>query len=159
MADKPQPLEVGKKAPKFKGKTHDGNEVSLEDYAGQYLALYFYPKDDTPGCTKQACNLRDNMSTLTDAGVAVVGVSPDGGDSHAKFTDKYSLTFPLIIDEDKKIINKFGVWGEKMNYGKTFMGLQRTTFLIDGDGKIVHVFKRPKTAEHSEEILAKLEKL
>jgi peroxiredoxin Q/BCP len=155
MADKPNPLAAGTKAPAFSGKTFGGDAVKLSDFKGQKVALYFYPKDDTPGCTKQACNLRDNVTLLQKNGIAVVGVSPDDNASHEKFADKYSLPFPLLPDPNKKIIEKYGVWGEKTLYGKTFMGLQRTTFLIDEQGVIQHVFKRPKVAEHAEEILKK----
>lgn len=156
MAAKPEPLEAGVKAPAFTAKTFDGTKVKLTDHKGSKVALYFYPKDATPGCTKQACNLRDNIDALTKAGVVVIGVSPDGNDSHEKFSSKHKLTFPLIADPDHKIINKYGVWGEKQNYGKTYMGLQRTTFLIDETGNIQHVFKRPKTNDHTAEILSKL---
>ena len=156
MANAPQPLEAGTKAPAFTATTYDGQTVSLDDYRGQLLALYFYPKDNTPGCTKQACNLRDNVSVLAEHGVSVVGVSPDDDTSHEKFASKHELPFPLIADPDREIIGAYGVWGEKKNYGKTYMGLQRTTFLIDGDGVIQHVFKRPKTAAHAEEIVSKL---
>ena len=151
--------EVGEKAPAFKGLTQNGDSVSLKDYAGQKLAIYFYPKDDTPGCTKQACNLRDNWSQLLDAGVAVVGVSADSVTSHEKFADKYDLPFPLIADEDHEILEAYGAWGQKNLYGRLFMGIKRTTFLIDEAGTIVHVFKRPKTAAHSQEILEKFEQL
>jgi len=156
MAEKPQLLEVGTKAPQFTATTFDGKKVSLKDSLGKKVVLYFYPKDDTPGCTKQACNLRDNMAELTKEGIVVIGVSPDDNESHKKFSDKFDLNFALVPDADKKIIDKYGVWGEKMNYGKKFMGLQRATFLIDETGKIQHVFKRPKTAEHTEEILKKI---
>lgn len=156
MAPKPEPLESGTKAPAFTGTATDGSKVKLTDYKGQKLALYFYPKDATPGCTKQACNLRDNIDGLADAGVTVVGVSPDDLESHGKFSDEHDLNFPLIADPGHKIIEKYGVWGEKQLYGKTFMGLARTTFLIDETGKIVHVFKRPKVADHAAEILSKL---
>ena len=156
MAEKPRPLEAGTTAPDFTATTADGREVSLRDYAGKKLALYFYPKDETPGCTAQACNLRDNDSLLVDNGVAVVGISPDSNDSHAAFSEAHNLTFPLIADPDHTIISAYGVWGEKQNYGKTYMGLQRTTFLIDEDGVIQHVFKRPKTKAHAEEIISKL---
>jgi peroxiredoxin Q/BCP len=147
--------EVGDAAPKFSGTTQDGDRVSLSDYRGRKLALYFYPKDDTPGCTKQACNLRDGYRDLLDAGVAVVGVSIDSQASHEKFADKYELPFPLIADVDKKVVSAYGVYGEKNLYGRKFMGTNRTTFLIDEDGKIVHVFKRPKVKEHTVEILAR----
>lgn len=156
MPAPPAPLEVGTPAPDFTAKTFDGRTVSLSDYRGRMLALYFYPKDSTPGCTKQACNLRDNLDVLADHGVAVVGVSPDDDASHEKFSTKHELTFPLIADPDHAVIDAYGVWGEKKNYGKTYMGLQRATFLIDADGVIVHVFKRPKTNAHAEEIISKL---
>ena len=156
MAPKPSPLEAGTRAPAFTVTTHDGEKVKLTDYKGQKVALYFYPKDATPGCTKQACNLRDNLSELADHGVAVIGVSPDDNASHATFAAKQELNFPLVADPDHKIIDKYGVWGEKKNYGKTFMGLQRTTFLIDEKGVIQHVFKRPKVADHAAEIISKL---
>lgn len=156
MPEKPQPLDAGVTAPAFTATTFDGRKVELTDYKGSKVALYFYPKDATPGCTKQACNLRDNIDALTEAGVAVIGVSPDADDSHEKFATKHELPFPLIADPDHEIIAKYGVWGEKQNYGKTYMGLQRTTFLIDESGTIAHVFKRPKTNDHTAEILAKL---
>ena len=146
---------VGDKAPAFSGISQDGDKIKLSDYRGRKLALYFYPKDDTPGCTKQACNLRDGYQDLLNAGVAVVGVSIDDRASHEKFAEKYELPFPLIADPDKKILNTYGVYGERSLYGRKFMGTNRTTFLIDEKGKIVHVFKRPKVKEHSKEILDK----
>ena len=123
MAPKPSPLEAGTPAPDFIGATFDGKSVSLSDYAGSMLALYFYPKDATPGCTAQACNLRDNDQLLSEHGVAVVGVSPDSAESHQKFAEKHELNFPLIADPDHVVISAYGVWGEKQNYGKTYMGL------------------------------------
>ena len=156
MGQKPQPLEPGTLAPSFSGKTFDGEKVKLTDFSGQKLALFFYPKDMTPGCTNQVCNLRDNLAELAEHDVAVVGVSPDDLGSHEKFADKYELNFPLLADVDHKIIERYGVWGEKKNYGKVYMGLQRTTFLIDEAGVIQHVFKRPRVKEHAEEIISKL---
>ena len=156
MAPKPEPLEAGRKAPLFTRKASDGTRVSLKELRGKKVALYFYPKDATPGCTKQACNLRDNLDALADHDITVIGVSPDDDASHDKFTAKHELNFPLIADPDRKIIEKYGVWGEKKNYGKTYMGLQRTTFLIDEEGTIAHVFKRPKVADHAAEIISKL---
>lgn len=156
MPAKPQPLEVGVDAPDFTATTHDGEKVSLSSLRGTPVALYFYPKDATPGCTAQACNLRDNIDALSAAGVAVIGVSPDDLASHEKFATKHELPFPLVADPDHAIIKAYGVWGEKKNYGKTYMGLQRTTFMIDADGVIAHVFKRPKTKEHAEQVLRKL---
>ena len=149
----------GDAAPAFSGTDQTGATVSLADFAGQPLALYFYPKDDTPGCTKQACNLRDHTSDLTEAGVAVVGVSPDDAASHQRFAGKYDLAFPLLADPDRGILAAYGAWGEKNLYGKKSMGVKRTTFLIGADGRVMHVFKRPKTDRHAEEILAKLESL
>lgn len=158
MADKPNPLAAGTTAPDFTATTFDGTTVSLSSILsdGQMVALYFYPKDATPGCTKQACNLRDNLSLLAEHDIAVIGVSPDDHASHEKFAGKQELNFPLIADTDHAIINDYGVWGEKQNYGKTYMGLQRATFLIKADGTIHHVFKRPKVADHAAEIISKL---
>lgn len=158
MADMPA---AGDRAPDFSGPTQTGDTFSLSDALGgvRALALYFYPKDDTPGCTKQACNLRDHETTLQEAGVAVVGVSGDSVESHERFADKYDLPFPLVADPDREIMEAYGVYGEKSFYGKKVIGVKRTTFLIAPDGEILHVFKRPKTAEHSEEILARLDKL
>jgi len=156
MAEKPMPLEAGTVAPGFAGQTFAGETVSLADYAGRKVALYFYPKDSTPGCTAQACNLRDNLSLLAEHDISVIGVSPDDNTSHEKFANKHELPFPLLADPDHEIIEAYGVWGEKKNYGKTFMGLARTTFLIDEQGVIAHVFKRPKTKAHAEEIISKL---
>ena len=153
MADMPAP---GDAAPGFSGTDQNGNTVKLSDFTGRTLALYFYPKDDTPGCTKQACNLRDGSDDLAEAGVAVVGVSPDDTASHGRFAGKYDLSFPLLADTDHEIMEAYGVWGEKKLYGRTSIGVKRTTFLIGPDGHIVHVFKRPKTADHTAEILSKL---
>lgn len=147
--------EPGATAPSFEGKTQFGDTVHLGDYTGKKVALYFYPKDDTPGCTKQACNLRDDYQTLLDSDIAVIGVSADDAESHQAFAEKYDLPFPLVADTDKEIINAYGVWGEKNFYGNKKMGIKRTTFLIDEDGTIVHVFKRPKVKEHSREIMEK----
>lgn len=146
---------VGDTAPLFEGKTQDGEVVRLADYRGRKVALYFYPKDDTPGCTKQACNLRDGFQDLLDAGIAVIGVSPDAVDSHRKFADKYELPFPLVADPEHEILAQYGVWGPKNLYGRIFGGVHRTTFLIDEDGVIRHVFKRPNVQGHTAEILEK----
>jgi len=156
MAAPLAPLAVGTPAPDFTATTFDGTTVSLADLRGGLVALYFYPKDATPGCTKQACNLRDNLSILAEHGITVIGVSPDDDASHERFATKQELTFPLIADPKRSIIEAYGVWGEKKNYGKTYQGLQRTTFLIDADGVIKHVFKRPKVADHAAEIISKL---
>lgn len=146
----------GDPAPDFEGLTQDGDTLRLADFRGQTVVLYFYPKDDTPGCTKQACNLRDNQAVLQQHGIAVVGVSGDDVASHERFAEKYSLPFPLIADPDHTILEAYGVWGEKNFYGKKSMGIKRTTFMIDPDGTVQHVFKRPNTSGHTEEILAKL---
>jgi peroxiredoxin Q/BCP len=150
-------LLAGDKAPDFTGKDQNGKRISLKDYRGKKVVLYFYPQDDTPTCTVEACNLRDNYSDLIKAGFAVIGVSPDDGNSHKKFEKKYELPFTLVEDSDKTIINKYAVWGEKNNYGKKYMGLIRTTFLIDEKGIIFKIFKKPKSKIHSEEILKALE--
>ena len=150
--------ESGDLAPDFEGATQTGKSVRLADYRGRPVAVYFYPKDDTPGCTAQACNLRDNTEALDAAGIAVIGVSPDSADSHEGFAGRFGLPFPLVADPDHAIMTCYGVWGEKPFYGKTLIGVKRTTFLIGPDGRIVHVFKRPKTAHHAEEILAAWEK-
>ena len=149
----PQPGEV---APDVQGTAQSGEALRLSDLRGRPVALYFYPKDDTPGCTKQACNLRDEYGALQEAGIQVVGVSGDDVASHERFAEKYSLPFPLLADPEHEILNAYGVWGERNLYGKKFMGVKRTTFLIGPDGTIRHVFKRPKTDAHAQEILAKL---
>ena len=146
-------LKEGDKAPAFKGKNQDGKAVKLSDFKGKKLALYFYPKDDTPGCTKQACSLRDGFAELKKAGIEVVGVSIDDEKSHQKFISKYELPFDLIADTDKSIVEAFGVWGEKSMYGKKYMGTHRKTFLIDEKGKIVKIFDKVKY-EHADEVLA-----
>ena len=146
-------LTSGDKAPDFTAKDQDGKKVSLKDFRGKKVVLYFYPKNFTPGCTTEACNLRDNYADLKEAGMVVIGLSPDEAESHKKFEEEYELPFTLLADPDKKIIEKYGVWGEKNMYGKKSMGLFRTTFLIDEKGVIYKVFKKPKTAVHSEEIL------
>lgn len=146
-------LIEGKKAPAFKGKDQDGKLVSLADLKGKKVVLYFYPEDDTPTCTVQACNLRDNFGVLKKKGIIVLGVSPDEEKKHKKFEAKYSLPFTLIADTGHTIIEKYGVWGEKQLYGRTYMGLHRTTFLIDEKGVIRKIFLKPKSKQHSEEIL------
>lgn len=146
-------LKEGDKAPEFSGVNEKGEEISLSDYQGQKLVLYFYPKDNTPGCTAEACNLRDHYEQLEKEGYAILGVSPDSERKHQNFIKKYNLPFPLIADTDKKIANKYGVWGEKQMYGRTYEGIFRTTFLIDEEGKIEKVFKKVKTKAHAEQIL------
>ena len=146
-------LKEGQKAPTFKGKDQNGNTVSLADFKGQKVVLYFYPEDDTPTCTVQACNLRDNFSLLKKNGFVVLGISPDEEKKHKKFETKYSLPFTLIADPKHTIIDKYGVWGEKQLYGRKYMGLHRTTFVIDEKGVIRKIFLRPKNKQHAEEIL------
>ena len=143
----------GDKAPAFKSKDQNGKPVSLADYKGKKVVLYFYPEDDTPTCTVQACNLRDNFSVLKKQGFTVLGVSPDEEKKHKKFETKYNLPFTLITDPEHKIIDAYGVWGEKQMYGRTYMGLHRTTFLIDEKGIIQKIFLKPRSKRHTEEIL------
>lgn len=149
-------MEIGTIIPDILGTDQNGNIIKRSDYPGRTIALYFYPKDSTSGCTAQACNLRDNYKDLLDAGYQVIGVSVDSADSHKKFIDKNALPFPLITDTEHKLVTEFGVWGEKSMYGRKYMGTFRTTFLIDGQGVITHVFgpKAIKTKEHASQILA-----
>lgn len=147
-------LKEGDKAPAFEGMDQDGKTHTLGSYAGRKLVVYIYPKDNTPSCTNQACNLRDNHSDLLAKGYAVLGVSMDDERSHRKFIDKFSLPFPLIADTDRKVIDAFGVWGEKKFMGKTYDGIHRTTFVIDERGIIEKIFEKPVTKKHAEEILA-----
>jgi len=146
-------LEVGDKAPAFRAKNQDGETVSLGEFKGKPLVLYFYPKDDTPGCTKEACSFRDGWSKFKKRGVAVVGISTDDEKSHRKFADKFSLPFPLLADPEKKIVNDYGVWGEKSLYGRKYMGTNRVTYLIDGKGKIAAVWPKVKPDGHADQIL------
>ncbi len=146
-------LKEGSKAPAFKATDQNGKPISLADFKGQKVILYFYPKDDTPGCTAQACNLKDNHKALIKKGFQVVGVSVDGVASHKKFEEKYALPFPLVSDEDKKIVDKYNLWGEKKFMGRTYMGTTRTTFLIDEAGIIKKIIDKPNTKNHTEEIL------
>jgi len=149
-------LAEGSKAPDFKAKDQNGQRISLSDFKGRKVVLYFYPEDDTPTCTTEACNLRDNYSLLQKRGLVILGVSPDDEKKHKKFEEKYQLPFTLLADPDKKIIEKYGVWGEKNMYGRKYMGLLRTTFLIDEKGTIQKIFRKPRSKVHSEEILKAL---
>jgi peroxiredoxin Q/BCP len=144
----------GKKAPAFSAIDQDGEKIKLADFKGKKLALYFYPKDNTSTCTVQACNLRDGFKLLEKQGIAVVGVSPDDEKSHLKFIAKHELPFRIIADTDKKLVEKFGVWGEKQLYGNKYMGVFRTTFLIDENGVVVKIISKPKVKEHAAEIAA-----
>lgn len=146
-------LKEGDKAPAFTAIDQDEKKISLADCKGKKVVLYFYPEDDTPTCTIQACNLRDNYSLLKKEGFVVLGVSPDEPKKHKKFETKYSLPFTLIADPAHAIINKYGVWGMKKLYGREYMGLHRTTFLIDEKGIIRRIFLRPKNKQHAEEII------
>ena len=146
-------LQEGDKAPAFTGIDQDGKKVSLSTFKGKKVVLYFYPKDLTSTCTVQACNLRDNYKSLTKKGFVVIGVSPDSVELHQKFIGKHELPFILIADTEQEILKKYGVWGEKSMYGRKYMGVIRTTFVIDEKGKIAKVFLKPKSAEHSQEIL------
>ena len=147
-------LTPGSKAPAFSALNQEGKKISLKDYLGKKVVLYFYPEDDTPTCTIQACNLRDNFSLLKKKGFEVLGVSPDKPEKHKKFETKYKLPFTLIADPDKAVIEKYGVWGPKKMFGHDYMGVLRTTFVIDEKGVIRHIFTRPKTKAHAEEIIA-----
>lgn len=146
-------LKEGSKAPDFTAKDQDGNKVKLSDYKGKRVVLYFYPKDDTPGCTKEACSFRDADDVFNKKGIKVFGVSTDDEKSHQKFISKFQLPFDLLADTDKKIVEKYGVWGEKSMYGKKYMGTIRKTFLIDEQGKIAKIFDKVKVAEHADEVL------
>lgn len=146
-------LKEGNKAPDFTAKDQDGKKVKLSDYKGKRVVLYFYPKDDTPGCTKEACSFRDADDVFNSKGIKVFGVSTDDEKSHQKFISKFQLPFDLLADTDKKIVEKYGVWGEKSMYGRTYMGTLRKTFLIGKDGKIVKIFDKVKVAEHADEVL------
>jgi thioredoxin-dependent peroxiredoxin len=145
-------LKEGQKAPYFEGTDQNGKAIKLSDYSGKKVVLYFYPKDDTPGCTAEACNLRDNYDLLLKEGFAVIGVSPDDEKSHKGFAGKYTLPFPLMADTSRKILNDYGAWGEKNLYGKKVTGVLRTTFIIDEKGYIEKVIEKVNTGEHTEQI-------
>jgi peroxiredoxin Q/BCP len=146
-------LKIGDEAPAFEAVDQDGNPISLKDYKGKKLVLYFYPKDDTPGCTAEACNLRDNYALLLKKGYEIVGVSADDDRSHKKFIEKYVLPFPLIPDKDKKILKSYGAWGKKNLYGKEYDGILRTTYIISEKGIIEKVFSKVDTKNPTEQIL------
>lgn len=146
-------LTIGDTAPNFRVKDQNGEEHTLAMYKGKKVLLYFYPKDNTPGCNAQACNIRDNYAAITAAGIVVLGVSMDSEAKHKKFENKFQLPFTLLADEDKKLIDAYGVWGEKSFMGKTFMGIHRTSFLIDEAGKIAHIIEKVKTKEHTAQVM------
>ena len=151
---KPELLAPGTPAPDFNVKNQDGDNVSLSEFKGKKVILYFYPKDNTPGCTKEACNLRDNHSALTEQGFVVLGVSADSEKSHQKFIAKFDLPFALLSDTEHEILNKYNVWGEKSMYGRKYEGIHRVTYIIDEEGKIEHVIPKVKTGDHTAQVLA-----
>ncbi|UWX56996.1 thioredoxin-dependent thiol peroxidase [Chlorobaculum sp. MV4-Y] len=146
-------LQAGQKAPEFTAKDQDGKEVSLRDYIGRKVVLYFYPKDDTPGCTKEACAFRDNLPNFEKVDAVVLGVSVDGQKAHRKFADKYELPFTLLVDDEKKIVEAYGVWGLKKFMGREYMGTNRVTYLIDEQGTIEKVWPKVKPETHAAEVL------
>ncbi len=146
-------LEVGNVAPDFESIDQNGNPIKLSDFKGKKVVLYFYPKDNTPGCTAEACNLRDNYEALQKAGFVILGVSSDSAKSHQKFIEKQELPFSLIADEDKSVHEAYGTWVEKSMYGRKYMGTARTTFVIDEEGKIAEIIDKVKTKEHTNQIL------
>jgi len=149
-------LKEGDKAPEFTASTQDGRTVSLSDFKGKNVVLYFYPKDDTPGCTREACAFRDEFATLRKKGAVVLGVSVDSTRSHARFAEKYKLPFTLLADDEKRIVEAYGVWGQKSFLGRKYMGTHRVTFLIGPDGTIKKIWPAVKPAEHAREVLAAL---
>ena len=149
--------KVGQKAPDFTLLSDSGQKVKLSDFKGKTVVLYFYPKDDTPGCTKEACAFRDGIDEIQDRRAVVLGVSADSVGSHEKFRNKYDLNFPLLADTDKQVAEAYGTWKEKSMYGKTYMGIERTTFIIDRQGKISHIFPKVKVEQHYDEVLDALE--
>lgn len=159
MPDTPEWVEAGSKAPDFTLLDDTGKKVKLSQFRGQPIVLYFYPKDNTPGCTRQACAFRDRKSDLGRHDAVVLGVSPDDDASHAKFRGKFELNFPLLCDPDHKVAEKYGAWREKNMYGKISMGIQRSTFLIDGDGKVARVWKKVRVDGHDEQVLEALREL
>lgn len=149
-------LKVGDKAPDFEGKNQNGEKIALKDFAGKKLILYFYPKDNTPGCTAESCNLNDNYDAWLEKGFDVVGVSPDSEKSHQKFIEKFGFKFNLIADTEKEILEAYGAWGLKKMYGKEYMGVLRKTFVINEEGVIVEIFEKVKTKDHTNQIIETL---
>jgi peroxiredoxin Q/BCP len=147
-------LNIGSALPAFVGVDQNGEEINSNDFSGKRLVVYFYPKDNTPGCTAQACSLRDDYSALLENNIAVIGVSADSVSSHKKFMDKFQLPFPLIADTEKTLLNLFGVWGPKKFMGKTYDGIHRTSFLFDETGNLMSIIEKPNTKNHAQEILA-----
>lgn len=151
------PLAAGLPAPDFSLDSTEGKKIALKDLRGKRVILYFYPKDDTPGCTREACDFRDAFADFKKKNTVILGVSPDNLDRHDKFKEKYNLPFPLLADPDHAVAEEYGVWKEKMNYGKKYMGIERTTFLIDDEGTIQHIFPRVKVDGHADALLGALE--
>jgi thioredoxin-dependent peroxiredoxin len=151
-------ISVGEKVPKFFSVDEEGNEYFQDTFLGHWLLLYFYPKDDTPGCTKEACSFRDNWPYLRDRGIVVLGVSAQNAHSHQKFREKYSLPFPLLVDEEKKLATLFGAWGEKTFLGKKYKGMKRISFLIDPRGKIAKIYEVTKVDKHAQDVLHDVER-
>jgi peroxiredoxin Q/BCP len=149
-------LNEGDKAPDFSGINQHGKKISLSDYKGKKVILYFYPKDNTPGCTSESCNLNDNYQMWLSKGFEVIGVSPDSEASHKKFADKYNLSFNILADTEKEILQAYGAWGEKKMYGKIYMGVLRTTYIINEEGIIEKVFEKVKTKDHTNQIISTL---
>lgn len=152
-------LKTGDKAPAFSLKDATGQSIKLAEFKGKKVVLFFYPKDNTPGCTKEACGFRDAHEETTKRDIIVLGVSPDGQASHQKFIEKFNLPFTLLSDPDHSVMEKYGAWGEKMMYGKTVQGVLRSTFIIDEQGKIAHIFRKVKTDTHSQDVLKVIEEL
>ena len=152
-------VEEGKKAPAFSLKDQDGKKVSLNELKGKNIVLYFYPKDNTSGCTKEACNFRDEFPKFGKLKAVILGVSPDSVESHKKFAAKYDLPFTLLSDEDKTVVEKYGVWQEKSMYGRKYMGVVRSTFIIDKEGKIRKIFRKVKVADHNKEVMEALKEI
>jgi peroxiredoxin Q/BCP len=149
-------VEEGKPAPEFELKTDSGESVKLSDFRGKPVVLYFYPRDDTPGCTAQACGIRDSYEEFEQRGAVVLGISPDSETSHVKFKEKYGLPFTLLADPEHKVAEQYGTWVEKKNYGKSYWGVERSTFLIDSEGKLAKVLRRVKPDTHADDVLAAL---
>ncbi len=149
-------LKIGDKAPQFSLPTGDGKTLALKDLTGKKVVLYFYPKDNTSGCTKEACSFQENLSSLKKKGAILLGVSADSAASHAKFASKFDLSFPLLSDEKREVLKAYGVWKEKSMYGRKYMGIERTTFIIDEEGKIARIFPKVKVDGHTDEVLAAL---
>jgi len=149
-------IRIGTKAPEFKIPSGEGEPVSLKNFRGKKIVLYFYPKDMTSGCTKEACTFEDNLRAIEQKGAVVIGVSADSVDSHKRFAEKYGLSFPLLSDERREIVKKYGVWKEKSMYGKKYFGIERSTFVIDEQGVLRHIFSKVKVDGHVDEVLAVL---